>query len=418
MCGLVGIISSLPLTAAHVTQFKKLLILDQIRGKDSVGIISEKPTGIEYEKSVIDPVSFLEHRRVGPLLTGARALVGHNRAATKGGVSTNNAHPFHHGGVTLVHNGTLTTNAVTTPYFTVDSESICYALSQVEPENAKDVLEKLEGAYALIWYDERDSSWNIAKNDERPLHWMRSESGNTYWVSSEAGILYAATSLDMDIQPDKHIFKVPNDRIHKITIDKAALNVEVVNFQPKKPKYTPIQYTTGGKQTGTNSTTTSRRAVSDPQEDFKTYIGSPGWYPVEIDKIIPSQNPSNQHLHGWVDCEPYCKVIIWNADKTIKMGDTLEVELKSLYLGQYDNHHAKQNPAMATLTGTRYRKAFAPKKESPHIEQCTCCGGVFDVSTELALLSDGEYICRSCYGSDPTFQAYAHQVGIIRDFKL
>ena len=38
---------------------------------------------------------------------GYRAVVGHNRSATRGGITTETAHQFQEGPITIVHNGTL-----------------------------------------------------------------------------------------------------------------------------------------------------------------------------------------------------------------------------------------------------------------------------------------------------------------------
>lgn len=415
MCGLVGIVSSTMLTTQNINQFKRLLVMDQIRGKDSVGIISEKPTAIEYEKSVIDPVSFLEHRRVGPLLTGTRALVGHNRAATKGGVSVNNAHPFHHDGVTLVHNGTLYTNAVTTPHFVVDSESICYALSQVDPSEAASVLEKLDGAYALIWYDQRDNSWNFCRNEDRPLCIMRSTTGNTIWLSSEEGILFASVNEDMDIVPKDHIAEIPAGQLFKVKVAAGALVEEVQTFTPKK-KYT-VTVTTGASTTTYKKTYDHNDSTRVAKAAFNKLIGQAGWYKVEIDRIFPhSDNPTLGTVGGWMLDEPYCKVNCFNVPIFgLKSDDTIEVYLDQLYMERYDNRVAEKNPSMATLTGYSIRR---PKEQDTiDVVQCVECGGVFEPIAETCELSNGEHLCRSCYGQDVTTQNYAHYIGIKRDFK-
>jgi hypothetical protein len=74
--------------------------------------------------------------------------------------------------VTMMHNGTLTSqNTLDQAYkFGTDSECIAWNLSQVEPENAGDVISKIDGAFALVWYDERDQSLNFIRNNERTLY--------------------------------------------------------------------------------------------------------------------------------------------------------------------------------------------------------------------------------------------------------
>lgn len=408
MCGLVGIVSTKTLDTTHVNQFKRLLVMDQIRGKDSVGIISQQYNGIQYEKNVIDPVSFLEHRRVVPLLTGAKALVGHNRAATRGGVSVNNAHPFQHGAITLVHNGTLRSNAVNIPHFTVDSESICYALSQAD--DPVPVLESLDGAYALIWFDSRDNSWNVARNDERPLVFMTNTTGDTMWFSSEAGILFAATNEDMDnLDPRSHIFNVPAETYWKIKPDAATpakLAREVRRFTAKKYqyKYPPMNH--GGNKATGGKTGTTTNVVALPDKSggshskalacFQEHIGMPAWFPIEVDTV--GANRGGQcTISGWMNEEPYAKVSMFNVPHgDVQVGDEIEVFLSTLFIDTYDNRNAiKQNKLEnLTFTATDYR---LPKVADPVV--CMGCGGVF-LPEETKVTVDGEHVCIKCL-NDP-----------------
>jgi hypothetical protein len=392
--------------------------MDQVRGKDSVGIISQQYNGVQFEKSVIDPVSFLEHRRVTPLLSGAKALVGHNRAATRGGVSANNAHPFQHGSITLVHNGTLRSNAVTTPYFTVDSESICYALSLADDPIT--VLESLEGAYALIWFDSRDNSWNIARNDERPLVFMSNTAGDTMWLSSEAGILYACTNEDMkDLDPRTHIFQVPAETYWKIKPDASTpskLAREVRRFTAKKLQYKPVTYH-GGSKKATSTTTGTDNVHSLPDkrvsknveqgayaralEEFQKHVGMPSWYKMEVDQVGHNRGGYCM-VSGWLDVEPYAKVVMFNVPfDAVNVGDTLEVFLSSLYLDQYDNRSAikQQRLENLTFTATEYR---VPKAQDPVV--CSGCNGVFLVE-ETQELIDGGHVCLKCL-NDPFIHDY------------
>lgn len=429
MCGIVGLISTKVLDTTHQNQFKKLLVMDQIRGKDSVGIISQQYAGIAYEKSVIDPVSFLEHRRVTPLLTGAKALVGHNRAATRGGVSVNNAHPFQHGAITLVHNGTLRSNAVTTPHFTVDSESIAYALSLKEPDEAQSVLESLEGAFALIWHDARDNSWNVAKNDERPLHYMSTIDKSLYWFSSEAGILYASCAEDMvNLDAKKHISKFPDNQLWKIKPDVAApltLALEVATFTPKKwstflltaPKHT--SHTGSGNKSkgykGKDTTTHTQHTTTKPingtvvkelpkskatgaygraLELFQKHFGVPRWVPLEID-TIGGNRAGVCSVHGWLEDEPFSKVVIHNVPfKELSVGDPIEVFISTFYQDAYGNERAilKGDMSAATLTAVDWRKHTSADTD-PVI--CSNCSGVF-LESECKALADGGHVCNKC----------------------
>lgn len=419
MCGIVGIISSKVLDITHQNQFKKLLVMDQIRGKDSVGIISQQHAGIQFEKNVIDPVSFLEHRRVTPLLTGAKALVGHNRAATRGGVSVNNAHPFQHGAITLVHNGTLRSNAVTQPWFQVDSESIAYALSLKEPSQAHEVLASLEGAFALIWFDSRDQSWNVAKNDERPLHAVKNTDDTCYWFSSDAGILYAGIHEDMEIVPSQHIFKMPVNQHWKITTTglglEAKLVKEVTPFEPKKfytPKTTALTTVGntnnhgGGKQNQVSTTTNNTGRYSSyerAQDLFLRAIGKAGWYECEVDKISKSVL-GKASITAWVNDDPFCQVQVYNAIVgDLSVGDTIKVWLSTIFIDSYNNRKAIKDNQLDQLTLTSGQWERVPPKEKEPV-LCSGCSGIF-VEDECTLTTEGDYICKGCM-NDPIIREY------------
>lgn len=181
MCGLVGIIGTISIL--DETIFAELLYADKLRGKDSTGVFSINTKGnCLYHKAAMSPEELQatdEYRKVE--VHGHTALIGHNRAATKGVVTNTNSHPFVYGGITLIHNGTLRSMNGLENVHAVDSACIAHALS-VKP--TLEVLASLDGAYALIWHDSSDNSINIAKNNERSLFQLVHH-GNVYIASDE-----------------------------------------------------------------------------------------------------------------------------------------------------------------------------------------------------------------------------------------
>jgi hypothetical protein len=119
------------------------------------------------------------------------ACVGHNRAATSGGIKTDNAHPFKQGDIILVHNGTLRSvyNFDHKGNFDVDSELLAYNLSREEPADAHKVLTNVQGAYALVWFDTRDETINIARNSERPFHFGLNKAEDLLVFASDGFLL-------------------------------------------------------------------------------------------------------------------------------------------------------------------------------------------------------------------------------------
>ena len=181
MCGIVGYITGPDLPKKSPDRlllpeyFTAALMLDTLRGMDSTGVVSINRRGeIATAKDVVSGIQFVTTPMYQKVPLGTFGMIGHNRAATRGHVTADNAHPFVEGPVTMVHNGTLSDMGRSLPNFcekqNVDSMNICRGLAHVKPEDAHTVLAKINGAYALAWYDARDRSINIARNAERPLH--------------------------------------------------------------------------------------------------------------------------------------------------------------------------------------------------------------------------------------------------------
>jgi len=165
---------------------EKALYVDTIRGEDSTGLALVKASkDILLYKKAMAGYDFINMAKVDKLLYNIDTydyVIGHNRWATKGKKTAVNAHPFSHGNITLVHNGTLISFNGLKNEFPTDSEAICKAFSTA---GAEDVLPKLDGAYALVWYDSTDHTLHMARNDERPMHFAYSTDGKALFYASE-----------------------------------------------------------------------------------------------------------------------------------------------------------------------------------------------------------------------------------------
>ena len=195
MCGLVGVFGNL--YAGHTTFFKQALIADYFRGKHSTGMASVGVGGVFIKKLALDPINFLDIKSVDDNITVQKHLImGHNRHATMGGVNAANAHPFQHGDITLMHNGTLNNKAgleleFSAPTFGTDSELITYLLDK---HNLAEVIVALKGAFALTWWDSMDDTFGFIRNDERPM---------TFAISDDV-VLYASESLMLEWLIDRN----------------------------------------------------------------------------------------------------------------------------------------------------------------------------------------------------------------------
>jgi hypothetical protein len=207
MCGIWGFITN-ETTKGEACRLKfvyQSAVVGTLRGTDSAGTIivghTPREGGADWVKAVGTGEEFLatkyaQDRLKMGLIQKYRAVIGHNRAATTGKINSDNAHPFQDGPITLVHNGTLNyTSDMPVPMHVgkkntkieVDSHLICHNLAL---HDRNEVLESLEGAFALVWHDARDDTIYMARNSQRPLHLMRAKCEDTVLFASEPDMLW------------------------------------------------------------------------------------------------------------------------------------------------------------------------------------------------------------------------------------
>lgn len=193
LCGIV--LAGGNLGSSDLEVFNQLLYCDVFRGQHSTGVFCKRlneENVLIHKKAVPSFVYLLddEYKSMSTGLTNYVVapswMVGHNRHATKGAVNDQNAHPFQHGKITLVHNGTLTDTSHLPDHnkFIVDSENICYSIDKI---GAEETIQKLDGAFTLIWHDANDDTLHIIRNDERPFHLARV--GTEWFGASEEDML-------------------------------------------------------------------------------------------------------------------------------------------------------------------------------------------------------------------------------------
>lgn len=184
MCGLVGCAGDLGPRSNSV--FRWMLEFDTVRGEDSTGVMVHNNTGsqifkavdvpwyglygdIDYHSAMDDPTNNL--------------YIGHNRAATTGAVTADNAHPFNYGHIWGAHNGTLTNISQLDDHksFDVDSKAL---FSHMAANGVEHAIRNVGGAYSLVWYDENENTINFLRNSQRPLFFAFSrDNGTLFWAS-------------------------------------------------------------------------------------------------------------------------------------------------------------------------------------------------------------------------------------------
>lgn len=228
MCGLIGMFSVKDngFTNEQAKILEESLIFNQLRGDDSTGAacITNKDAwsfikAVGGYKSLTRHYNFNNFRNT--VLNHGRLVFGHGRAATRGLVSIENAHPFHikrkDQEIIFVHNGTLD-NSQSFPGFysySVDSE---FLGAMIAEHGAEKALSEVNGAIACMWWDVTDNTFNFYHNADRPLNFMITKSGE-FFLNSEKWLLnYINWKFKLGVS-EKSIYGIEEMAWHKLSIN-------------------------------------------------------------------------------------------------------------------------------------------------------------------------------------------------------
>lgn len=200
MCGHVGIAGLLE--HKDEATMKRLLLYDFFRGMDSTGFVGVRFASQEAQiaKVASHPLDLFDMKKFDKALSASACSVfmGHNRAATKGGVTAANAHPYEFGHIIGAHNGTLTVTSHMDleeslgEKYDVDSQAI---FAHIERFGIHKTAPLLQGAWALVWYDKVLNTLNFLRNKERSFWCATSEDHTKVFWASEWPMIQAATAL-------------------------------------------------------------------------------------------------------------------------------------------------------------------------------------------------------------------------------
>lgn len=194
MCGIAGLSKTdTDRTLDTVNLSRCLLRAIEARGRHAAGAAWTEEGDVWWDKAPVPGSAYAKRLPMGPLATTA---ILHTRFATKGDPKDNgNNHPFSLPGITGIHNGCLTNDAVifnmlgverTAPGKT-DSEAIFALLAHRHPSLSRaDALGLVEGDAAVAWIETSDPDrLHLARLVGRPLAIGETVRGSLVFASTE-----------------------------------------------------------------------------------------------------------------------------------------------------------------------------------------------------------------------------------------
>lgn len=224
MCGIVGVAGKVD--TKLMSAFKDMLVVNQLRGTDATGVVRVNGSGgYKWKKSVGTPNFLMETKFFDREIdtAGAKALIGHCRAKTIGDNTVSNAHPFEFSDIIGVHNGTLRGHYTMerAKDFDVDSEWLYWHINEYGLEETISQLDN-EGAWALVYWNNKDKTLNFLRNDKRPLWFAHTKDQKAMLWASEPWFFSAVTRRGVELHADsegKKFFELPVDTHLSFTID-------------------------------------------------------------------------------------------------------------------------------------------------------------------------------------------------------
>lgn len=305
MCGHIGVIGDIWGKDKRV--FELLLKFDTVRGPHSTGIARVTTDNeVQVVKGVGTPWHLSKAKqaeyyndidpKADELKGSFKVLMGHNRWATVGAVNEENAHPFQQHHITGAHNGTLDAycdyRLEKMDRFETDSEGLFY---NIAAQGLKDAMSKTSGAWCLAWWDSNQKSFNLLRNNERPLFYTTSESGKTLYYASENWMLDVALARVGIKRGD--IVELPVDTHHKFDFsDNYNVNIETETV--KGWTYSARNFTVvgGGRNAYVNTSTVE--LTDSSLTDLSHMVGQ--YKTFEVSTIFTDEH-STRYVSGWLD---------------------------------------------------------------------------------------------------------------------
>lgn len=319
MCGIVTVMSNegVKFNKDRAKFFREGILVDTLRGAHSTGVFaaSEDKDNTVWFKKPVPGYDFIHLPNFSRLITNfdqVKFAIAHNRHATKGSINVHNSHPFNHGSVTGVHNGSLWTYKylASGENFDTDSEHVIHSIAN---RGVQETVSELDGAFVLVWHDANDHTLHYIRNDERPFHLAYIKGQDTVVGASEKlmlKMLCARSELEIEKLYQlkvgrEYIFKLDNLK-NPEEVDRRLYKppARQTNFLPGVQQQTPANSTIAGAERETR-----RAAVLLTQYGLKIGDRLDFW----VGNWAPYTNSKNNLYGQLTGCwakSPYLNIIV------------------------------------------------------------------------------------------------------------
>lgn len=427
MCGLCGVLST-TVSDFEFEKFIQLFNVSSLRGEHSSGLLSvkelekkekNKKDKILYSATTLKGVGpsgwFAEQnwQRIKETIHDASNTIfvaGHCRHATRGTISSSNAHPFNFTNIVGMHNGTLNDNigtkvtkkdkkGNTVAVDETDSESFFRYLNDHTIEEALSEL-KFNDAYAFVWYNKVEHTLNFIRNDKRPL-WIAQVNASTIYWASEKEMLQFILNRNFSgnyVNTIDKLAQIPENTLVTFKVDAAnpvnACTIRKIEITRK--------HSYSSHYGGENHFRLGRGW--DDWDETRYYTPGSNYNPLDNDRPGDDELPFEKASGGQTTeaLNDSIKKTLATMEETINRKPSSNVITLPFVKTQDDNEEATE--AYKTFNETVSKKEYQRKLENG----CAWCSSQAVVTDKVRWLSNTEYICSDCL-SDPEVKAYLNE---------